>query len=228
VGASGTTGGRPGGEPSTSPRSQCVCVGVVTGAQGVRGAVRVKSFTAVPEDIGNYGPLESENAQQRFTLEVVGAAKGVLIARLSGVKDRDAAEALRGLRLYLPRVALPPTDADEYYHADLIGLAALLPDGGMIGRVRAVHDFGAGDTLEIERPDTSPVLVPFTRAVVPVVDMAAGRLVVDPPPGLLEPVSSEADREPSSAGLIPEDRRVKPGHDKREEEFRAAHDEPAA
>ena len=130
-----------------------VCVGVITGAHGVRGAVRLKSFTAEPEDVAGYGPLEDERGERRFALRIVGSAKGVLIAAISGIDDRDRAEALRGLRLYLPRSALPPTDEEEYYHADLIGLDAALADGTPIGTVRAVHDFGAGDTLEIERAE---------------------------------------------------------------------------
>jgi 16S rRNA processing protein RimM len=166
-----------------------VCVGVVTGAHGVRGAVRIKSFTAEPEDVAAYGPLDDERGERQFALRLVGSAKGVLIGWLSGVEDRDRAEAMRGLRLYLPRTALPPPGDDEYYHADLIGLAAELTDGTPFGRVRAVHDFGAGDTLEIERPEGQPVMVPFTRAVVPVIDIAGGRLVVDPPEGLLDPVA---------------------------------------
>lgn len=169
-----------------------VCVGVVTGAHGVRGAVRLKSFTAEPEDVAAYGPLEDERGERRFALRLVGSArggsaKGVLIAAIPGIDDRDRAEALRGLRLYLPRSALPPPEEEEYYHADLIGLEATLPDGAALGTVRAVHDFGAGDTLEIERSEGQPVMVPFTKAVVPVVDLDAGRLVIDPPPGLLEP-----------------------------------------
>ena len=165
-----------------------VCLGVVTGAHGVRGALRIKSFTADPADVASYGPVEDESGERRLDLRLVGSAKGVLIARLDGVDDRDRAEGLRGLRLYLPRAALPPPGDDEYYHADLIGLAAALADGTPVGRVRAVHDFGAGDTLEIDRPEGPPLMVPFTRAVVPVVDLAAGRLVLDPPPGLLEPI----------------------------------------
>jgi 16S rRNA processing protein RimM len=162
-----------------------VCVGVVTGPHGVTGAVRIKSFTAIPEDIAAYGPLTDESGGQSFELRLVGAAKGVLIGRLGGVADRNRAEALRGLRLYLPRTALPPPEPEEYYHADLIGLEAVLSDGTVLGRVRAVHDFGAGDSLEVVLPGMPPVMVPFTRAVVPVVDVVAGRLVVEPPDGLL-------------------------------------------
>jgi 16S rRNA processing protein RimM len=171
-----------------------VCVGVVTGAHGVRGAVRVKSFTAEPEDVAVYGPVEDERGDRRFTLRLVGNAKGVLIAQIAGIEDRNAAEALRGLRLYLPREALPPPGEEEYYHADLIGLAAALADGTPVGTVRAVHDFGAGDTLEIDRAAGQPVMVPFTRAVVPVVDIEGGRLVLDPPEGLLDPPKREKER----------------------------------
>src|SRR4051812_34261754 len=96
-----------------------VCVGVVTGAHGVRGAVRLKSFTAEPEDVAAYGPLQDERGERHFALRLVGSAKGVLIAAISGIDDRDRAEALRGLRLYLPRSALPPPEEEEYYHADL-------------------------------------------------------------------------------------------------------------
>jgi 16S rRNA processing protein RimM len=163
-----------------------VCLGVVTGPHGVQGAVRIKSFTEAPEDVARYGALTDETGVRRVELRLIGTAKGVVIARLSGVADRNQAEALRGLRLYLPRSALPQTEADEYYHADLIGLEAVLSDGTPVGRIRAVHDFGAGDTLELARPGASPVMVPFTRAVVPNVELAAGRLVLDPPPGLLD------------------------------------------
>jgi 16S rRNA processing protein RimM len=163
-----------------------VCLGVVTGAQGVEGAVRIKSFTAVPEDVARYGPLTDESGGRRFALRLLGTAKGVVIARLSGIEDRDQAEALRGLRLHLARSALPQTAAEEYYHADLIGLEVVLSDGTPVGQVHAIHDFGAGDTLELTRPGAPPVMVPFTRAVVPNVELAAGRLVLDPPPGLLD------------------------------------------
>jgi 16S rRNA processing protein RimM len=170
-------------------------MGVITGAHGVRGAVRVKSFTADPAAIMAYGPLEDESGARRLALELDGTVRGMLIARIAGVADRNAAERLKGTRLYLPRAALPPTEAEEYYHADLIGLAAELADGTGFGRVRAVHDYGAGDSLEIEKPDGAVVLVPFTEAAVPLVDLAQGRLVVEPPAGLFDrPV--EAEEEP--------------------------------
>lgn len=174
-------------EPERIPPSgKRVCVGVVAGAHGVRGAVRIKSFTADPKDVGRYGPVEDEGGQRKFKLSFVGTAKGVVLAKLTGITDRDQAEALRAMRLYLPREALPPPDEEEYYHADLIGIAAVLADGTSIGTVQAVHDFGAGDCLEIARPERQPVMVPFTRAAVPVIDIAGGRVVLDPPAGLLD------------------------------------------
>jgi 16S rRNA processing protein RimM len=182
--------------PVTDPPPKRVCVGVIAGAHGVQGAVRIKSFTADPKDVARYGPVENEKGERRFRLRLAGSAKGVVIARLNGVTDRNQAEALRGLRLYLPRAALPPTEDEEYYHADLIGLEAALGDGTALGRVRAVHDFGAGDTLEIERPSGPPAMVPFTRAIVPMVDLAAGRLVVDPPPGLIDEPVQRRGRNP--------------------------------
>jgi len=174
-----------------------VLMGVITGAHGVRGEVRVKSFTAEPAAIAAYGPLEDERGARRLSLALSGTVRGVLIARVEGVADRNAAERLKGTRLYLPRSALPPPAEEEYYHADLIGLAVELADGAPLGRVRAVHDFGAGDSLEVEKPDGKAVMVPFTEAVVPVVDIAGGRLVVDPPEGLLDgrPVEVERDEE---------------------------------
>jgi 16S rRNA processing protein RimM len=166
--------------------AQRVCLGVVTAPQGIQGAVRIKSFTEEPKDVARYGPVTDETGNRRFELRLIGAGKGVVIARLSGIEDRNQAEALRGLRLYLPRSALPETGAEEYYHADLIGLEAVLVDGTPIGRVRAIHDFGAGDTLELARPGAPAVMVPFTRTVVPSVELAVGRLVLDPPAGLLD------------------------------------------
>ena len=172
-------------------------LGVITGAHGVRGLVRVKSFTAAPDAIAAYGPLEDEGGERRFSLAPVGAAKGVLIARLEGVSDRNAAEQLKGVRLYLPRAALPEPGEDEYYHADLVGLPAMLKDGEVFGRVRAIHASGAGDSLEIERPDGRVVLLPFTSAAVPLVDIKGGRLVIDPPEGALDnrPVEADLDEE---------------------------------
>lgn len=165
-----------------------VCMGIVGAPHGVRGAVRIKSFTNDPGAIAGYGALEDEGGTRRFSLRVLGEAKGdgMVIAELSGVADRDRAEALRGMRLYAPRAVLPATAEDEFYHADLVGLAVGLDDGSELGKIIAVHDFGAGDVIEIERAEGPPVLVPFTRAAVPVVDIAGGRVVIDPPDGLID------------------------------------------
>lgn len=158
-----------------------VCVGVVVGAQGVRGAVRIKAFTAEPRAIGEYGPVEDEAARRRFRVSVTGQAKGLVTANLEGVAGRDAAEALKGTRLYVDRASLPTPQEDEFYHADLIGLRAERADGSLLGHVRRVDDFGAGDVVEIAAAEGGELLLPFTKAVVPVVDLEGGRLVVDPP-----------------------------------------------
>jgi len=159
-----------------------ICVGVVVGAQGIKGAVRIKPFTERPEAVAAYGPVSDEQGGRRFEVRIVGQARGVVTAQLSGVSDRNAAEALKGLRLYVPRAALPePEGEEEFYHADLIGLAAERADGTLLGRVAAVLDHGAGTYLEIAAEGGRALIVPFTRAAVPVVDPAAGRLVIEPP-----------------------------------------------
>lgn len=170
---------------AASPEAR-VCVGAVAGAHGVRGAVRIKPFTEMPEDVAAYGALTDEAGDRTFRLTLTGTWKGGVLGSLDGVTTREEAEALKGLRLYIPRARLPAADPDEFYHADLIGLAVELADGTAAGTVRALHDFGAGDLLEVGLPEGRPVLVPFTRDCVPHVDVAGGRLVIDPPPGLLE------------------------------------------
>ncbi len=133
-----------------------------------------------PTDVASYGPVTDE-AGRRFDLSVVGTAGGAVLARIAGVADRDAAEALRGVRLYVPRDVLPEPEPDEYYHADLVGLRAVLADGTEIGTVAAVDDYGAGDVVEIARPDARPILLPFTAEAVPEIDLAGGRIVIAPP-----------------------------------------------
>jgi len=171
-----------------------ICVGVITGAHGVKGAVRVKSHTARPKDIAAYGPVSDEKGEQVFDIQVTGTAKDRVIAKLSGIDDRDAAEALKGVNLFAPRDALPPAGEDEFYHADLIGLRAEAEDGATMGTVRALHDFGAGDVIEIQGTDGKPFVLPFTRAAVPVIDLDGGRIVIAPPPGLLGPMTEEEKR----------------------------------
>ena len=163
-------------------RNNRVCIGVIAGAHGVRGQVRIKSYTEDPAGFAAYGPITDEAGNRRFAVTVTGSAKGVVLARIEGVGDRDAAQALRGTRLYVDRAALPePDDEEVYYHADLIGLSAEDAEGTFLGRVIAVQNYGAGDLLEIEGPDRTEIVVPFTRAVVPLVDLDGGRLVVELP-----------------------------------------------
>ncbi|WP_322096609.1 ribosome maturation factor RimM [Oceanibaculum indicum] len=167
----------------------------------MRGQLRVRSFTGEPAAIFGYGMLlgkrRDSDAGRSLTLKPAGQPKGELVlASVSGVADRNAAEALKGLRLYISRDALPALEEDEFYHADLIGLVVDQVAGERLGTVKAVHDFGAGDVLEVIREEGGSVFLPFTRAVVPVVDIAGGRLVADPPAELLESGSAgEEDAE---------------------------------
>jgi 16S rRNA processing protein RimM len=164
-----------------------VCVGAIAGAFGVRGEVRLKSFCAEAEDIAGYGPLTTEDGARSFEVTLTRPVTSGFAARLSGVATKEAADALRGTRLYAPRAALPALPDDEFYHADLIGLTALDTGGVTLGKVAAVLNHGAGDLLELRGPGLKgPVLVPFTRAVVPTVDLTAGRVIIDPPDGLLD------------------------------------------
>ena len=160
-----------------------ICVAQIGAAYGIRGEVRLRSFTEDPMAVTSYGTLESEDGAQRFEIEAMRPAKGHFVARLAGVNDRNAAERLTNLKLYVPRERLPPTaDADTFYHADLIGLAAVMPDGAALGTVTAIHHFGAGDLVEITPPGGGEtLLVPFSEAAIPTIDVAAGRIVVVPP-----------------------------------------------
>ncbi|MDJ1015410.1 MAG: ribosome maturation factor RimM [Paracoccaceae bacterium] len=164
-----------------------VCVGAIAGAFGVRGEVRLKSFCAEPEAIETYGPLTSEDGKSTWEVQLGKPVKGGFAARLTGVRGKDAADALKGVRLYAPRDRLPSLPDDEFYHADLIGLSVYDTGGGELGRVKAVLNHGAGDLLEIAGKGLKqPVLLPFTQIAVPTIDIAAGRIVADPPEGLFE------------------------------------------
>jgi 16S rRNA processing protein RimM len=170
-------------------------------ARGLRGELRARSYTADPEALGDYGPLVTDDGRA-FTIAQVQAAKGGVILRFDGVTDRTAAEALRGLKLYLRRDQLPDEgdDEDEFYHADLIGLTVFGPDGAVIGDVTAVQDFGAGDLLDVrlalEGSEGRSVLIPFTREIVPRVDLSARRIEAVPPPGLLDEAGPQPTDEP--------------------------------
>ena len=171
-----------------------VCLGAVTGSYGVRGEARVKSFCAEPSAIGDYGPLVDDSGR-RYDLTVVRPVKGGYAVRLTGVTQKEAADTLRGQRLWVPRAALPALPEDEFYHSDLVGLDAVDTGGAVLGRVHAVHDHGAGDLLELRPRGAAAVLVPFTQAIVPTVDLTARRLVIDAPEGLLDGGGAEAEGE---------------------------------
>lgn len=158
-----------------------VCLGQIGAAHGLGGEVRLRSFTSDPQAIAGYGPLETEDGRI-FEIEAMRPAKDHFVARLSGICDRNAAEQLTNVKLYVPRERLPePDQADEFYHADLIGLAVLDPTGRSLGTVIAVHNFGAGDLIEVQpQSGRKTELIPFDEAHVPVVDVASGRIVISP------------------------------------------------
>ncbi len=144
--------------------------------------MRIKSFTEEPANVAAYGMVSDEVGARSFALRPIGASGGAILARIEGVDDREAAEALAGTRLYVPRSALPAPDEDEFYHADLLGLQARSSAGEAIGTVTSVHAIGETDVLEIDRGKGLPsLLIPFTRADVPEIDLAAGCVVVELP-----------------------------------------------
>ena len=161
-----------------------IVVGAIAGAYGVRGEVRVKSFCAQPEDIEHYAPL-TDDAGRHYTLAVLRPTKNALITRIAEISSKEEADALRGTQLFALRDQLPSLPDDEFYHTDLIGLEVFDTGGATLGRVKAVLNHGAADLLELHVPGaTATVLLPFTQAVVPTVDLEAGRIVADPPDGL--------------------------------------------
>ncbi|HEY9080359.1 ribosome maturation factor RimM [Magnetovibrio sp.] len=168
-----------------------ICVGLLGSARGLKGELRVKSFTADASAIASYGPLTDETGARTFELKVTGKHKDQLVVRIKGVNDRNAAEALNGTKLYMHRDRLPETEEDEFYFSDLQGLDAELVDGTPFGQVVEAEDFGGGPFIEVKTPGHGRVLVPFTKAAVPVVDLKARRVVIDPPDGLLEPGDPE-------------------------------------
>jgi 16S rRNA processing protein RimM len=158
-----------------------ICVARIGAAHGVRGAVKLWTFTEDPLAVNRYGPLTTKDGTRQFEVTHAREAKDHLVATLKGVTTREDAERLNGIELYIARDKLPATDDDEYYHADLIGLAAVTPANEPIGRVIAIHDFGAGTIIEIAPPQGTTLLLPFTNAVVPTVDLANGRVVIELP-----------------------------------------------
>ncbi|MBF0677395.1 MAG: ribosome maturation factor RimM [Devosia sp.] len=176
-----------------APGQNRILMGKIGAAHGIKGEVRITSFTGDPEALADYGPLETDRAGLVVTIEAARVSKTVLIARLKGIRDRDAAELLNGVSLFIDRSQLPePEDEDDFYHADLIGLDARLENGVSIGSVSALPNFGAGDLLEVRDPRSGDTfLYPFTKAVVPEIHIAQGFLVISPPldadPGEEEP-----------------------------------------
>jgi len=158
-----------------------VLLGVVAAPHGIRGLVRIKSFTGDPMAVGAYGPLSDETGKKAYRVEALSATGGAVLARIEGVADRTAAEALRGLRLYVERSAMPEVGEREWYEADLVGLAAVGRDGRDWGKVVALHNFGAGPVMEV----SGGVMLPFTDEAVPEIDVGGGKVVIDPPAGLL-------------------------------------------
>ncbi|MEA2954197.1 MAG: rRNA processing protein RimM [Alphaproteobacteria bacterium] len=163
-----------------------VCVARIGAPHGVRGEVRLWTFTEDPMAVRQYGPLQAEDGSRVFEIVAARAAKDHIVARLRGVDDRDAAERLTNIKLYVAREQLPETDDDTFYYADLVGLAAVGKDGSDLGSVIAVHDFGAGTLLEIQPQHGASILLPFTTAAVPTVDLAGGKVVIVPPEETVE------------------------------------------
>ena len=157
--------------------SALVCVARIGAAHGVRGAVKLWTFTEDPFAVRRYGPLLSKDGKRQFEVAQAREAKDHLVATFKGVTTRDEAERLNGIELYVARDKLPATDDDEYYHTDLIGLAAVTTEGDALGRVLAIHNFGAGDIIEIERPDGKRAMIPFRAGIA---DLRGDRIVADP------------------------------------------------
>jgi len=170
-----------------------ICVARIGAAHGVRGAVKLWTFTEDPLAVTAYGPLVTKDGARQFEVTSAREAKGHLVAMLKGIATREEAERLNGIELYVAREKLPDTDEDEYYHADLIGLAAVNAADEPLGRVIAIHNFGAGDIIEIAPPSGSTMLLPFTNAVVPTVDVAGGRVVIEMPKEIEGDTPSSAD-----------------------------------
>ena len=164
-----------------------ICVGAISGSYGVQGELRVKSFCAQPDDIETYSPLSSEDGTRSFVLALIRPMKNGFVARIAEVATKEQADALKGTKLFARRDQLPKLPDDEYYYSDLTGLQVFDTGGAPLGQVKSVQNHGAGDLLEVQLPGQSAtVLVPFTQAVVPTVDLGTDRIVADPPEGLFQ------------------------------------------
>ena len=156
-------------------------LGTVSGPQGLQGAVRIKSYTARPEDIASYGPLTDNTGGREYFLRILRLNKKGIIGKLSGITDRAAAEEVKGLDLYVPRDALPETDEEEFYYSDLIGMKVEDEEGKIVGQVRTMNNFGAGDVMEVVFLNNETLVLPFTRDVVPTIDLALGKVQISRP-----------------------------------------------
>ncbi len=191
----------------TSEADAEIILGVVTGAHGVSGRLRVKPFTGEPEAIGDYGPVMVRGVSRE--IKVTGAGKGLVTIELEGIKGRDAAEALKGAELIVTRADLGETEPEDegWFHADLVGLTVEATDGAVLGTVSGVFDFGAGDILEIAPADgAATVMMAFTEENVPSVDIAAGKLIADPPLGTFETEEEKAKPKPRKRRRSPKAR----------------------
>ena len=167
-------------------KDDLICVGAIGGAFGVHGEVRLKSFTSEPEAIAEYAPVFTEDGSRAFDVVLTGRVKNGLSARMPGIVTKEDADALKGTNLFVPRDRLPSLPDDEFYHADLVGLSVYDTGGALLGEVRSVQNHGASDLLEIDGPGLkTTALLPFTRTAVPTVDLVAGKIIADPPEGLL-------------------------------------------
>lgn len=163
------------------PKNKRICIGAFAGAHGVKGDAKVKSFTAEPLHVAAYGPVESEDKKRSFTLSVIRALKpDLLLVRAPEIKDREDAESLKGKRIYIERNKLPPVSDDEFYLDDLVGLQAFDEQGEPLGVISAVHNFGAGDLIELKDTsgDNAPQLIPFTKEAAPHVDIEGGKIII--------------------------------------------------
>ncbi|MEO0380124.1 MAG: ribosome maturation factor RimM [Pseudomonadota bacterium] len=162
-----------------------ICIGAISGSYGVAGEARVKSFCADPYDIETYNPLSTEDGTRSFTLALIRPIKNGFVARIAEVDTKEKADALKGIQLFARRAQLPSLPADEFYYSDLTGLSVFDTGGAELGQVKSVQNHGAGDLLEVQLPgESTTVLIPFTQAIVPTVDLGQGRIVADPPEGL--------------------------------------------
>ena len=163
-----------------------ICVGAFSGSYGVNGEIRLKSFCADPETIADYSPLTTEDGKRSFGITITRSIKGALVAKVSGITNKEEADALKGLRLFAKRDQLAVLPDDEFYHTDLIGLTVLDTGGAVLGKVQDVQNHGASDLLEVmPTAGGNTILLPFTKEVIPTVDLTAGRIIADPPEGAL-------------------------------------------